>query len=658
MSNTPYLDFYAKNLNESVKKQLESHAIGRDKEISQLIQILMHANKSNPFLVGEPGVGKTALVEGAAYLLNQGQVPEQLENYQIYSLNLGILDTNAAGKIGYFNANFSNIIQECIDNRDHIILFIDEFHTLMGASRKEGSGMDGSQLLKAPLARGEIHVIGATTFDEYHDFVEDDKALQRRFDVIPLQEPDEPTSVQILQGSLGKYFRHYGDNIEISNKIIKDIVSLSVRYLTENYLPDKAFDLLDASIGQCVKDKRTVVNITDVAYAIYLKTNIPVSTIASSLNPTVYDLKNVLKRRVKGQDDAIDQIVKAVDLSFVSLNNPNQPLASFLFLGTTGVGKTEMGLAMAEGLFQDETNMIRLDMAEFNTKDAVERLLGSGNKRGILTEAVRRKPYGILLLDEIEKAHPIVWDLLLSILDAGEIQYARGRNVNFKNVIIIMTTNLAANTIKTKEAWKADRQMSKEEQRYRQNLFHKRIDLVLQRTFRPEFVNRLGNRIVFNILDKEEVILIAKKYLDVLSLRLEKVGYHLLYDYDVIDYLTDMGTDTDNGARPLQRVIDQQIAGKLAELLLQAQQNDSSKLKQMTTFVMSVKGDRPSKIDKYGSREFVFKARLNEPSEDEKKEQSEIFSPKNVHKMVQQYMPKPEITDKILQKIQRMENNK
>lgn len=651
-ADIPYLSHFAIDLNEHVRHEDKAPGIGRQKELEHMIQILMHFSKNTPMLLGEAGVGKTDLVEALAGHLNAGDVPPEINGSRIFSLNLGILNSNinGDGELGYFNENLSHIIDECSRYRKQVILFIDEFHTIMGASRQGNSGMDGSQLLKPPLARGDIRMIAATTYDEFRIYISKDRALQRRLDVIALDEPDQATTLQILKQNLPGYQKHY-HGITISDDALKILIMLSVRYVTEQFLPDKAYDLLDASFSQAAFYGRDHVTSKDIQNAVFQKTKIPLSAIATSLQPTILNLSSELKRYVKGQDEAIDMIVKAVDMRFVGLNNPNRPL-SFLFLGTTGVGKTEMAKSMARALFKDEHNMIRLDMAEFNTPDATERLLGQGEKLGILTEQVRRKPYSILLLDEIEKSSPRVWDLLLSIIDDGEIQDAHGRTVDFSNLIIVLTSNLAASIIRTRDAWEGGSQdISKEEQDYRYSLFLKRIDNALKQVFRPEFINRLANRIVFNVLKKEQVIEIAQKYLYVLIDRLNHQGYDLMFDYDALDYLTDLGTDVENGARPLQRVLDQKITGYLSQKLMETKSDPNSGIGNYRTFFISVKGRHPSKTDLFGSREFVFTADSEPLSVEMKQQRVDLFKPVNVKKMVRNHVDKPDITKEIERKI-------
>ncbi|TPR16722.1 AAA family ATPase [Apilactobacillus timberlakei] len=640
----PYLNHYAKNISNRVNNNYE-YAVGREQEIQTTMQVLLHARKSNPILIGEAGVGKTSLVEGLAQLINVGAVPSNLSNFQIYELNLGLMDTNFDNELGYFNDNLSHIIQEATLHNDEIILFIDEIHTIMGASKNnEAQGMDASQILKPPLARGSIHLIGATTFDEYHEYIEPDRAFQRRLMPITLEEPDIDTSVKILKKSLSSFESHYGYQINIEDNVFKTMVELSIRYLTDQFLPDKAFDLLDSSISEALLaksddfDDSLNIDINDIAKAIYRRTGVLTSTISASLTPNIKDLENRLKADIKGQDEAIQQIVHSLDIAYAGMNDPTKPLSSFIFLGTPGVGKTETVKSLAKNIFHDEKNMIRLDMGSYTTKDSIERLIGSRTKPGDLTGAVSRKPYSIVLLDEIEKSTPAVRDLLLSILDEGQVQDGRGRTVNFRNEIIILTSNLGSDLIKERAEW-LSANLEPGELVFKNNFFYSQMTKYLKYKFRPEFVDRFDNKVVFNVLDKYHMIKITQKYLSKLEKRLlkRKEPLHLNYNSDVVDYLvslTILGNDRASGARPLMRVLQQNVGGKIAHTIIQNADNED--FANINTISVTAPGKKPGKQDMWGNRSFKFKATTMIPNEIDEQKKKDIFSNENIKKMIQE----------------------
>ncbi|TPR49207.1 ATP-dependent Clp protease ATP-binding subunit [Apilactobacillus micheneri] len=642
--NIPYLSHYAKNVNSSIDN-ISEYAIGRKNEITTAEQVLLHTRKPNPILIGEAGVGKTNLVQGLAQRIKNGVVPEPLKNFQIYELNLGLLDTNFDGQLGYFNENLSHIIDECTQHNNEIILFIDEIHTIIGASKgNSDQGMDGSQLLKPPLANGSIRLIGATTFDEYHEYIQPDRAFQRRFTPVSLEEPDVDTAVEIIKRSLPRFAKHYECAVSVSDDMYKTMVKLSIRYLTDQFLPDKAFDILDGSISEALvrnpdyKEIGVEVELEDIAKTIYRRTGILTETISADMNPDIINLEHDLKQRIKGQDDQIKQIVNAIDLSFAGMQDPTKPLASFLFLGTAGVGKTETAKALAENIFHDENNMIRLDMGSYTTDNAVTRLIGTSRKAGDLTGAVARRPYSVLLLDEIEKSSSDVRDLLLSILDDGEIQDGRGRTVNFKNEIVVLTSNLGAKIIQNRGEW-ITVDMDKGEKEYKENLFNSKIDNLLRKNFRPELVDRFDNRIAFNILDEFHMIKITQKYLIALEKRMlsRKHPLHLVYDENVVDYLvalTTRGNNKSNGARPLMRVLQQNIGGEIAHTIIDKSDTDTFDF--INTIIVSVEGYKPSKYDLWGKRSFKFKAVTDMPSEKAEKYKDKIFTDENVAKMVKE----------------------
>lgn len=647
----PYLRHFGMCLNDKVAKHPEvRHAVGRQAQLSSVEQDLMLAKKNTPMLVGEAGTGKTDIVEGMAAKLANNDVPDMLKGLQIWNINLGGMQNNIRPPHdkGYFNANLSNIIKECVKYNNKIILFVDEFHTMMMHQ--------GAQLLKPPLARGELKLIGATTNDEFYDFVTTDKAMMRRLSFIPIPEPDMKHTFEILrENKMGSHYK----GITMSDKVLHRVVKLGTRYMPhDHYNPDKSFDVMDRTYSEAMvrhehhPDTPATCTYHDVAVAVYHITNIPMASIAKSLEPQIPHLKQLLEKDVKGQDQAINTVVGAVDTFFAGLNDPTKPKATFLFLGTTGVGKTELAKALAKALFGSSSDMIRLDMASFDTKDATEKLVGVNGKRGVLTEQVRRHPYGILLLDEIEKASPDVWDLLLSILDDGEIQDARGRTVDFTNLVIILTSNLAADTIKHRQVWERGSSQSDEEKKYRNRLFKKKVEDTLKETFRPELVNRFQNIVIFNVLGKAQIVKISRKYIDDLIRRLKKQGFDLAFDFNVIDYLTDLGTDLSNGARPLQRTLSHEITYLLSRIIV----NHRSQISQFHTFRLYVKGSRPHKAkdmvgphkgNLFGTRKFRVDLQVEPITPEQKQERAYAFSDDAIAKMMSLHHDEPDLRPQI-----------
>lgn len=658
----PYLKHFAVNLNQKVKRECEQngapiqYAVGRRDKILNIMEILLHKHKNAPILIGEAGVGKTDIVEGFADALNRGNVPDMLKGCQVYTLDLALMNDsiNPPHKAGYFNSNLKHVLNECKRYKNKIILFIDEIHMIVGASRKTSSaGMDSSQILKQPLGRGEFKMIGATTYDEYYDFIKPDPALKRRMKPIQIPEPNKKTVYKILKGNVQGFSNHY-NGITINDQALHRVVNLSARYMPDLFMPDKAFDIMDDAFSEAVLLNQSQVDDDDVDLSIYHSTGIPMSSIELALQPQVAHLGELLQRRVKGQDQAINRVVDAIDLFFAGLNDPTKPKASFLFLGTTGVGKTELAKSIAQSLFGSEHAMIRLDMASFDTQDATAKLLGIHGKRGILTEAVRRKPYSVLLLDEIEKSAPPVWDLLLSILDDGEIQDSRGRTVDFSNLIIILTSNLASDAIKNRLAYENTDTKSPEERKYRQYLFNKEVQSALKLTFKPELVNRLSNIVVFNVLQKPQIIKISKKYMDDLLKRLRYKGYDLMFDFDTIDYLTDLGTDVNNGARPLQRALAHELADKIGRYIVSMNSTPEMKqrYKNFRTFTVTVKGKRPSKHDLWGNRKFIIKVRDTPVTPKEVQQRASIFTDSSIAKMMALHSGHPNIAGQIKRRIE------
>lgn len=556
---TPYLDKYTDNLTAKVAKKSDDYQIyGRDKEVQAVIISLLRRTKNNPILVGEAGVGKTAIVEGLTLAIVREQVPESLKGLTVRSLELSSLMSEDDGG---FIAKFKKIIEEMVATRGHNLLFVDEFHTIVGAGGQAGQALDAGNVIKPVLARGDIQLIGATTLDEFHDYVETDRALERRMQPVMVEEPMIPQAISIIDQAKGIYENFHG--IQISSEAVRQAVRLSVRYITDRFLPDKAFDLIDEASTIASATGKDSVSDENIAQVLKDKTGIPVTTILKGDQERLDGFREKLMDRVKGQEDAIEAVVDAVTIAQAGLQDENKPISSFLFLGATGVGKTELAKAIAEALFDDEDAMIRFDMSEFKKKEDVSKLIGNRETRtkGQLTEGVKRKPYSVLLLDEIEKAHSEVMDLFLQVLDDGRLTDSSGRLISFKNVIVIMTTNIGAKKIINK--WELKGNFKELTDRDRQQ-FEKSMDSELQNEFRPEFLNRIENKIIFNLLERNVIEEIAEKNLSKISDRMKRQNLTLSYEPSLIQYLSDVGTDVKNGARPLERLIKRKVLAPIS----------------------------------------------------------------------------------------------
>ena len=556
---TPYLDKYTDNLTAKVAKKSDDYQIyGRDKEVQAVIISLLRRTKNNPILVGEAGVGKTAIVEGLTLAIVREQVPESLKGLTVRSLELSSLMSEDDGG---FIAKFKKIIEEMVATRGHNLLFVDEFHTIVGAGGQAGQALDAGNVIKPVLARGDIQLIGATTLDEFHDYVETDRALERRMQPVMVEEPMIPQAITIIDQAKGIYENFHG--IQISSEAVRQAVRLSVRYITDRFLPDKAFDLIDEASTIASATGKDSVSDENIAQVLKDKTGIPVTTILKGDQERLDGFREKLMDRVKGQEDAIEAVVDAVTIAQAGLQDENKPISSFLFLGATGVGKTELAKAIAEALFDDEDAMIRLDMSEFKKKEDVSKLIGNRETRtkGQLTEGVKRKPYSVLLLDEVEKAHSEVMDLFLQVLDDGRLTDSSGRLISFKNVIVIMTTNIGAKKIINK--WELKGSFSQLTERERLQ-FEKSMDSELQNEFRPEFLNRIENKIIFNLLERNVIEEIAEKNLSKISDRMKRQNLTLSYEPSLIQYLSDVGTDVKNGARPLERLIKRKVLAPIS----------------------------------------------------------------------------------------------
>jgi ATP-dependent Clp protease ATP-binding subunit ClpB len=682
------LNRYAINLNDRARTGNLDPVIGRDDEIRRILQILTRRTKNNPLLIGEPGVGKTAIAEGLAHRIIRGDVPEDIKSKVIYSLDMGALIAGAKYK-GEFEERLKSVVNEVIGSDGDIVLFIDEIHTLVGAGKSEGA-MDAANILKPALARGELRAIGATTLNEYQKYFEKDKALERRFQVVMVDEPDRTDSISILRGIREKYETHH--KVIIRDEAIIAAVDLSTRYITDRHLPDKAIDLIDeaasrlrlemnsvpeeidevertitrleiekeavmrdgnevmaekisreladlqvrrdelkagwkaekemieniqqkkeameslrfeaeqaersgdygrvaeirygklvqlekeiASIKDQIEKKRSKgsliqeeVRSEDIASIVSKWTGIPVSRMLESERAKLLRLEDELHKRVVGQDEAIIAVSDAVRRSRAGLQDQKRPVGSFIFIGTTGVGKTELARALAGFLFNDENLMTRIDMSEYQERHSVSRLIGAPpgyvgyDEGGQLTEAVRHKPYSVVLLDEIEKAHPDLFNLLLQVLDEGRLTDNKGRTVNFRNVIIIMTSNLGSDIIRDRmEKWN-NKMPEKEEETLRKDIF-----MLLRRSLRPEFLNRVDEIVMFKPLTKEEIREVVKIQLANVERMLHDFNLGLEVTDDAIGWLTEHGYDPQSGARPVKRLIQKEIVNELSKELIE-----------------------------------------------------------------------------------------
>ena len=689
------LNKYAKNFNELAAEGKLDPVIGRDEEIRRVLQILSRRTKNNPILIGEPGVGKTAIAEGIAHRIISGDVPENLMDKTIYSLDMGALIAGAKYK-GEFEERLKSVVNEVIKSDGQIILFIDEIHTLVGAGGGEGA-MDAANILKPALARGELRAVGATTLNEYQKYFEKDKALERRFQKVMVEEPDTESAISILRGIKDKYEAHH--KVRIKDEAIIAAVEMSQRYISDRFLPDKAIDLIDEAsaklrmeinskpeeldildrklmqleielaaisregnevkinhlkediariqeqrneinakwlkekqksedltrikkeiealkleaerasrVGdyakvaeiqygklrekeeelqklelemqnhqnELIKEEVTAENISEV---IAKWTGIPVTKLLQSEREKLLHLEDELHKRVVGQEEAISAVADAIRRNRAGLNDERKPIGSFLFLGTTGVGKTELAKALAEFLFDDENNMTRIDMSEYQERHSVSRLVGAPpgyvgyDEGGQLTEAVRRRPYSVVLLDEIEKAHPDVFNTLLQVLDDGRLTDNKGRVVNFKNSIIIMTSNLGSHLIQENFENITDDNVKEVVEKTKDEVF-----TLLKQTLRPEFLNRIDEIVLFQPLTKKEIGKIVHLQLRAFNKMLEKRGIFMTATEDAIDYLTKKGYDPSFGARPLKRVLQQEVLNRLSKEILAGKINDGDRI--------------------------------------------------------------------------------
>lgn len=632
------LDKFGRDLTQAAKNGEIDPVIGREKEIQRVIQILSRRTKNNPVLIGEPGVGKTAVAEGLALEIAKGNVPEILKDKRVVSLDLTGMVAGAK-----YRGDFEERIKAAIDEvkkSKNTILFIDELHTIVGAGAAEGSA-DAANILKPSLARGDFQVIGATTLNEYRKYIEKDAALERRFQPVKVGEPTPEQAVQILKGLRDSYEAHH--KVKITDETINAAVTLSSRYIADRYLPDKAIDLIDEGaskvrlasltspdnvkeledeIADYEKEKASAINEQDFERAARLRdeqkelqtklddakkkwqeqqkgnsgevtaediakivsewTGIPVVQLTKEESERLLNMENVLHERVIGQSEAVTAIAKAIRRGRVGLKDPKRPVGSFIFLGPTGVGKTELCKALAEAMFGDENAMLRLDMSEYMEKHTVSKLIGSPpgyvgfEEGGQLTEKVRRKPYSVVLFDEIEKAHPDVFNMLLQILEDGRLTDSQGRTVDFKNTIIIMTSNVGARLITEKQSSLGFNSENENAEESEKKDIKELVTGELRKVFRPEFLNRVDDIIVFNKLNKDEIKQIAVKMLKTLENRLDKMNIKISFTDNAISEIADKGFDENYGARPLRRAIQNEIEDPLSEQMLEGKVKDGA----------------------------------------------------------------------------------
>ncbi|GAA0079318.1 ATP-dependent Clp protease ATP-binding subunit [Clostridium sp. CTA-5] len=626
-TKTPMLDKYGRDLTQLAEEGILDPVIGRESENQRVLEILCRRIKNNPCLIGEPGVGKTAVIEGLAQRIIDGNIPEILKNKRVISLDLTAILAGAKYR-GEFEDRLKKIMSE-IEKDKSVIIFIDEIHTIIGAGAAEGA-IDASNILKPALARGEIQCIGATTIDEYRKHIEKDPALERRFQPVNVGEPSKDETLSILKGLRDKYESHH--RVKITNTALESAVDLADRYVADRFMPDKAIDLIDEAaakvriknlvppndlksiedkINNIIKEKEECIRVEDFEKAAQMRdtenklkeqlesmrkewsnqnsihelivdeddiaevvsswTKIPAKKLTEKESEKLLKLEEILHKRVIGQNEAVKAISKAVRRARVGIKDPDRPIGTFIFLGPTGVGKTELSKALAEAMFGDENSIIRIDMSEYMESNSVARLIGAPpgyvgyEEGGQLTEAVRRKPYSVILLDEIEKAHQDIFNILLQIMDEGRLTDGHGKVVNFKNTIVIMTSNVGAHQIKKQKVmgFNASFDEDSEYEKMKENVLEE-----LKKSFKPEFLNRIDDTIVFHKLREEDLLSIVDLMLRSISKRLENKNIHLDFGNDSKKFLLNKRTDLNYGARPLRRLITKEVEDKLSEEIL------------------------------------------------------------------------------------------
>ena len=562
---TRILDQYSCDLTQLAASGGIDPVIGRSEEIRRSVQILSRRSKNNPVLIGEPGVGKTAVAEGIALYIVSGSAPESIASKRLVSLDLPALLAGTKYR-GDFEERVKAVLKD-VKRAGDVILFIDEMHTIIGAGSAEGA-IDAANILKPALGRGEVQIIGATTPEEYRRHIEKDAALERRFQPVSIAEPTREESITMLSGVRKGLEKHHG--VKISDAAVTAAVELSARYIPERFLPDKAIDLADEAAARIRVSGGSLVTAEDVAEVVAAWTGIPVANLGEDEAKRLRCMESILHRRVIGQAEAVSAVSRAIRRGRVGLSDPDRPVGSFLFLGPTGVGKTELCRALAEAVYGDSGAMIRLDMSEYMEKHAVSKLIGSPpgyvgyEDGGQLTEKLRRKPWSVVLFDEIEKAHEDVWGILLQIMDDGRLTDSAGRVVSFKNAVIVMTSNVGAQAISESRpplGFAAD-------ERDADTVLRECVNEELRRTFRPEFLNRIDETIVFRRLTRPEIRSITERMLMTVAQRFEALGMTLTVPEQVVDFLAQRGYDEKYGARPLRRAIRSLIEDKAAELVL------------------------------------------------------------------------------------------
>ncbi len=568
-AETRTLDQYSRDLTELAAAGRIDPVVSRGDEIRRAVQILSRRSKNNPVLIGEPGVGKTAVAEGLALRISRGEAPEPLRRKRIVSLDIPAMLAGTKYR-GDFEERVKSVLRD-VKRAGDVILFIDELHTIIGAGSAEGA-IDAANILKPALGRGEVQIIGATTPEEYRRHIEKDAALERRFQPVTVAEPGREATLEMLRSLRPGLERHHA--VRITDEALDAAYRLSLRYIHDRFLPDKAIDLIDeaaASLRVSRRSEDDSVTAETVAQVVSLWTGIPVTGLDQNETERLRDLETRLRERIVGQDEAVSAVARAIRRSRMGLRDPKRPVGSFLFLGPTGVGKTELCRALAETVFGDEQAVIRLDMSEYMEKHSVSRILGSPpgyvgyEEGGQLTEQVRRKPWSVVLFDEIEKAHEDVWSLLLQILDDGQLTDAGGRRVDFRNTLIVMTSNVGAKAISDgRSPLGFDTGGLRDDAAMRQQVLDE-----LRATFRPEFLNRVDETIVFHRLRREDLLRITEILLSRLRERFREKGLTLTVSEDAVCWLTDHGSDEKYGARPLRRCIQHSIEDAAAELLLE-----------------------------------------------------------------------------------------
>ena len=564
-SETRILDQYSRDLTMLAASGSFDPVIGRDEEIRRSVQILSRRSKNNPVLIGEPGVGKTAVAEGIAAYIAGSDAPDSMAGKRLVALDLPALLAGTKYR-GDFEERVKAVLKD-VKKAGDVILFIDEMHTMIGAGSAEGA-IDAANILKPALGRGEVQIIGATTPEEYRRHIEKDAALERRFQPVKIAEPSRGDSLKMLGAVRQSLEKHHG--VKISDAALTAAVDLSARYINDRFLPDKAIDLADEAAAHIRVSGGGLVTAEDIAGIVSMWTGIPVANLSADETKRLRNMESILHRRVIGQNEAVTAVSRAIRRGRVGLSDPNRPIGSFLFLGPTGVGKTELCRALAEAVFGESEAMIRLDMSEYMEKHAVSKLIGSPpgyvgyEDGGQLTERVRRKPWSVVLFDEIEKAHEDVWGILLQIMDDGRLTDSAGRVVSFRNTIIVMTSNVGAKSISDGRPRMGFTPDGGDEAQ----LMRARINEELRRTFKPEFLNRIDETIVFRRLSRAEIRSIAERMLLTVAERFKALGMTLSVPDQVVDFLAERGYDEKYGARPLRRAIRSMIEDKAAELML------------------------------------------------------------------------------------------